>query len=242
MPTEAINPARFVEELESMRNETLQVARSGQLGRLDFGDSSLPPRDRPQVAGILKLLMYPERRVGDVLAKRVGSISDLDIKERVASQMLEEISHVRLLRKMLADWGHDPDSGWTEPIRELVWIFDYIESLETLSEFFSTFLIGEGLFLSTYLDDMYETDPKAFSPYLEAARADEPGHIKLAADAVERYAVTAELQQKTRLSARKLLDMFLGGYQARVREMRAQMMSSESSGARRTQNQARRAG
>ena len=226
MAIEFTEPRRFVEELESMRNDTLQIVRGGQLGRLEFGDPSQPPGQRPEVAGILKLLMYPERRVGDVLAHRMASIPDFDIKQRVAAQMHEEISHTRLLRKMLSQWGHDPDSGWTEPVRELVSIFDYIESLETLSEFFSTFLIGEGLFLSTYLDDMYESDPKAFSPYLEVARADEPSHVQLAADAVARYAIAPELQERTRESARRLLQMFLGGYQARVREMRTQLMKS----------------
>lgn len=110
-------------------------------------------------------------------------------------------------------------------MRELVEIFDYIESLDTLSEFFSTFLIGEGLFLTTYLDDMQFKDPKAFSPYLEAALADEPSHIKLASDGVVRYATTAELQAKTRKSAKHLLDMFLGGYQARVNELNAELLS-----------------
>jgi hypothetical protein len=215
-------PHAFVEELEAMRAETLRAVRSGRLGRLSFGDPRLPPGQRKEVVTILKLLMYPERRVTDVLARRFGQIKDLDIRERVANQMFEEVSHTQLLRQMLTAWGHDPDEGWRQPLKELVEIFDYIESLETLAEFFSTFLIGEGLFLSTYLDDMQVSDPKAFTPYLPAALADEPGHIALARDAVARYATTAELQAKTRRSAEKLLKMFLGGYQARVAQLHAE--------------------
>jgi len=69
-------------------------------------------------------------------------------------------------------------------------------------------------------------DPKAFSPYLEVALADEPSHIRLATDAVARYATTAELQAKTRRSAKHLLAMFLGGYQARVRQLETELASS----------------
>jgi len=209
-----------------MRRATLEKVRSGQLGRLTFGDASVPAAQRPEVAAILRMLMYPERRVADVLAKRLSQITDLDMKERVAEQMLEEITHAQLLRRMLTQWGHDGDAPWTQPMRELVEIFDYIESLETLAEFFSTFLIGEGLFLSTYLDDMQLKDPKAFSPYLEAALADEPSHVRLASDGVARYATTSELQAKTRKSAEHLLEMFLGGYQARVKQLHAELASS----------------
>jgi hypothetical protein len=127
---------------------------------------------------------------------------------------------------MLNQWGHDGDVGWNQPLKELVHIFDYIETLETPAEFFSTFLIGEGLFLSTYLDDMQLKDPKAFSPYLEVALADEPGHIQLARDALARYATTAELQARTRVSARRLLDMFLGGYVARIRQLHEELSAT----------------
>jgi hypothetical protein len=223
------DPQAFAMELDSMRQEMLDHVRSGQFGRLTFGDPSIPPAQRPEVAAILKMLMYPERRVADVLAKRLSDISDLDMKERVAEQMLEEINHTQLLRRMLTQWGHDGDVPWTQPMPELVEIFDYIETLETLAEFFSTFLIGEGLFLSTYLDDMQLKDPKAFSPYLEAALADEPNHIQLASDGVTRYATTAELQAKTRKSAKHLLEMFLGGYQARVNQLHAELASRSAS-------------
>lgn len=214
-------PEKFVRELETMRLRTQQSVRNENPGRLYFGDPALPPGDRPEVAMILKLLLYPEQRVPDVLATRLPAIKDADIRDRVAGQILEEITHAHLLRGMLEGWGHDPDEGWSQPVAELVHIFDYIQSLETLSEFFSTFLIGEGLFLSTYLNDMKVSDPRAFSPYLEAALADEPGHIALAREAVRRYATSAELQEKTRASASKLLRMFLGGYQARVARMEA---------------------
>jgi len=234
--TDYTDPREFALELDSMRKETLDKVRSGRFGRLTFGDRSVAPGDRPEVAAILRMLMYPERRVADVLANRLTRIDDFDIKERVAEQMLEEINHTQLLRRMLTQWGHDCDAGWTQPLKELVQIFDYIESLETLSEFFSTFLIGEGLFLSTYLDDMQVNDPKAFSPYLEAALADEPRHIKLAADAVIRYATTAELQARTRTSAKYLLQMFLGGYQARVAELHAEIAGLSEGEAKREED------
>jgi DNA-binding phage protein len=212
-------PDAFVRELEAMRRRTQQRVRSEHPGRLHFGDPQMPPSERPEVAMMLKLLQYPEQRVPDVLAARLPAIPDVDIRDGVAIQILEEITHAQLLRDMLKGWGHDPDEGWSHPVAELVHIFDYIESLTTLAEFFSTFLIGEGLFLSTYLEDMRAADPNAFSPYLEAALADEPGHITLARGAVRRYATTAEVQEKTRASAETLLRMFLGGYQARVARM-----------------------
>lgn len=225
----ALGAHEFVDELEARRDEMLQIVRNNQLGRLAFGDTSIPPQQRPQLAVLLKSVVYPERRVPDVLAKRMNSIPDFDIRARVADQIAEEINHARHAQRMLTKWGHDPEESWRNPIQELVHIFDYIESLETLPEFFSTFLIGEGLFLSTYLEDMQSNDPKAFSPYLEVALADEPAHIALAREALHRYAVTPELQEKARVSALKLLRMFLNGYCARIKLMQAEMVEAASS-------------
>ncbi|HEU4712569.1 MAG TPA: ferritin-like domain-containing protein [Pyrinomonadaceae bacterium] len=221
MPDERLAPEQLVSELEIIRDDTLAATRSGLYGRLTFGDKSKPPGARREVVAVLQMLLYPERRVPDVLARRFESIPDFDLKERTAHQIREEIEHAQLIQKMLEQWGMDGEKGWREPIPELVKIFDYIESLETLSEFFSTFLMGEGLFLSTYLDDMQRADPDAFSPYLAAALADEPGHIALARDALLRYASTPKIQARTRDSAQRLLAMFLGGYQARIREFNA---------------------
>lgn len=227
MTTSAIE--QFIESLEAMQSTALKAVRTDQVGRFAFGDRERPPSERPQIASILKLLLYPERRVPDVLASRMKQIKDFDIRARMAAQIFEEIRHARVLRKMLKNWGHDPDKYWTQPVQELVKIFDYIESLDTLAEFFSTFFVGEGLFLSTYLDDMRNTDPKAFSPYLEVALADEPTHIELARDALKRYATSKELQDKARHSASRLVEMFLGGYQARMREFKVELAKNEPS-------------
>lgn len=225
--TRTLSPQEFVDELETLRAETLQAVRSDLFAPLNLGDPAIPPQERPQIAALLKSFIYPERRVPDVLARRMKVIPDFDIRAGVADQISEEIHHARLAQMLLEKWGHDPEEPWRRPIQELVDIFDYIESLETLPEFFSTFLIGEGLFLSAYLEDIQASDPRAMSPYLEAALADEPAHVELAREGLRRYAVTAELQGKARVSAKKLLDMFLGGYRARVKELHAELARAD---------------
>lgn len=221
--TTALSPREFVDEIEALRDDTLRALKSELATTLNLGDPSAPPQRRPQLAVLLKSFLYPERRVPDVLASRMKDIPDFDIRAGLADQISEEIHHARLAQVLLERWGHDPEESWRQPLRELVEIFDYIDSLETLPEFFSTFLIGEGLFLSAYLEDIQAADPRALSPYLEAALADEPAHIELARRALGRYATTPELQEKARASAKRLLDMFLGGYRARVRDLQAEM-------------------
>lgn len=228
--TKTLSPRDFVAELETMRDDTLRSLRSELAAPLNLGDPCAPPQRRPQLAVLLKSFVYPERRVPDVLAKRMKDVPDFDIRAGLADQIHEEIHHARLAQSMLEKWGHDPEEPWRTPLPELVRIFDYIDSLETLAEFFSTFLIGEGLFLSAYLEDINASDPHALSPYLEAALADEPAHIELAREGLRRYAVTRETQERARDSAKRLLDMFLGGYRARVRELQAEV--ARVSGAR----------
>lgn len=217
--TKTLSPREFVEELETLRDETLGALRRELAAPLDLGDPAAPPQARPQLAVLLSSFLYPERRVPDVLARRLKDIPDFDIREGLADQISEEIHHARLIQTLLEGWGHDPEEPWRRPLPELVGIFDYIDSLETLPEFFSTFLIGEGLFLSAYLEEIEASDPRALSPYLEAALADEPAHVELAREALRRYAVTPESQALARASAEKLLRMFLGGYRARVRDL-----------------------
>jgi hypothetical protein len=161
-------------------------------------------------------MVYPERVAAEIMARRIPSIADLDIKERVAEQVWEELNHLHILRGLLADWGHDPDEMWHRPLPELVSIFDYVDRLETLAELFSANFIGESLLLSVNFHVMRAAAPEAFAAYLDSAIPDEARHVQLNRDAIIRYATTPELQAKARIVASRVLDAFVAGYVAKM--------------------------
>jgi hypothetical protein len=216
---EAKHPKKFLAELESMKDEALGDFAEGKFGRLEFGDRQQRPQDRPEVIALLKAMVYPERIAADILAKRIPVVTDLDIKERLAEQTAEELEHLDILRRMLAEWGEDPDEMWHNPLPELVSVFEYVDTLSTLAEFFTANFIGESLLLSANLKVMRAVAPEAFATYLDVSIPDEAKHIQLNREAIMRYATTADLQERARLVARHLLNSFVAGYKAKLKFM-----------------------
>jgi hypothetical protein len=212
-------PKTFLAEIESMKDKALGDFAEGKFGRLEFGSKEMRPQDRPEVIALLKAMVYPERIAADILAKRIPLVSDLDIKERLAEQTAEELEHLAILRSMLSEWGEDPDEMWHNPLPELVKVFDYVDSLKTLAEFFTANFIGESLLLSANLKVMRAVAPEAFSAYLDVSIPDEAKHVQLNRDAIVRYATTADLQERARLVAKRLLSSFIEGYKAKLRLM-----------------------
>lgn len=221
---EAKHPKVFLNEVEFMKDKALGEFADGKFGRLELGDKLLRPQDRPEVIALLKAMVYPERIAADILARRIPLVSDWDIKERLAEQTAEELEHLGILRSMLTEWGQDPDEMWHNPLPELVKVFEYVDKLQTLAEFFTANFIGESLLLSANLKVMRAVAPEAFSTYLDVSIPDEAKHIQLNRDAIVRYATTADLQERARLVAKRLLSSFVEGYKAKLRFM-AQMGS-----------------
>lgn len=216
---QTLTPQEFVAEIEALKDAALEDFRSGQFGRLSFGDPAQPPERRPEVVAMLKAMVYPERIASDILSRRIPAIPDLDIKGRVAEQVAEELEHLDILRRMLAAWGEDPDEKWHDPLPELVAVFNYVDGLETLAEFFTANFIGESLLLSANLRVMRAVAPEAFATYLDVSIPDEAKHVQLNREAIARYAITGELQARARTVARRLLDSFVAGYKAKLRLM-----------------------
>lgn len=215
----AKHPKNFLAEIESMKDMALGDFAEGKFGRLEFGSKDVRPQDRPEVIALLKAMVYPERIAADILARRISLVSDLDIKERLAEQTAEELEHLAILRGMLSEWGEDPDEMWDNPLPELVKVFEYVDSLQTLAEFFTANFIGESLLLSANLKVMRAVAPEAFATYLDVSIPDEAKHIQLNRDAIVRYATTADLQEKARLVAKRLLSSFVEGYKAKLKLM-----------------------
>jgi hypothetical protein len=227
---QTLSPQEFVAELEALKDAALDDFRSGQFGHLSFGDSTAPPERRPEVIAMLKAMVYPERIASDILSRRIPFIPDLDIKGRVAEQVAEELEHLDILRRMLAGWGEDPDEKWHDPLPELVNVFAYVDSLETLAEFFTANFIGESLLLSANLRVMRSVAPEAFAIYLDVSIPDEAKHVQLNREAIARYATTGELQARARTVARRLLDSFVAGYKAKLRLMAEFSAARQDSG------------
>lgn len=218
-PSAPAGPKQFVADLQAMKEKAARQIRQGKLGKFHFGDVSLPPQQRHQVTTMLKLLVYPETRVGDQVARRLVQLPDLDLKARASQQVIDEIGHAQVLREMLQRWGEDPTALEQKPLPEIEAVFDYVEQLETPVEYFTANFMCEGLFLPSHLHVMAELDPRAFQEYIDATLGDEAMHIALARDVILRYATTAELQQRCREVARKVTSLFLQGFVAKVQTL-----------------------
>lgn len=219
MDGKAKDPKEFLAEIEALKDKALGQFSSGDYGRLSFGDPHLPPHQRAEVIAMLKAMVYPERIAADILSRRVREVPELDFKERLAEQAFEELEHLDILRRMLSQWGEDPDEMWHHPLPELVQVFDYVDRLKTLAEFFTANFIGESLLLSANLRVMRAVAPEAFAEYLDVSIPDEAKHIQFNRDAIVRYATTEALQARARVVATRLLTAFIGGYKAKLKLM-----------------------
>lgn len=211
--------AQFVQELQALKNAVSADIRRGTYGTFDFGDVSLPPEKRSQVVSMLKVLVYPEVRVSEEVARRIPLIPDLDLKARASQQVIDELRHARVLRTTLARWGEDPDDLYTLPLPEIKAVFDFVSSLETVEEFFTANFLCEGLFLPSHLQAMADSDPDAFGEYIDATLADEARHVALARDVIERYATTEASHAACRRVAHAVTKLFLNGFRAKVQAM-----------------------
>lgn len=212
-------PKDLLEDLQSMKDATARDIRNGKYGSFSFGDVSVPPEMRQQVVNMLKILVFPELSVADQVAQRIPQLTDLDFKARASQQVIDELSHARVLRELLQSWNEDPDEMYQNPLPEIEAVFKYVGSLETPVEFFTANFMCEGLFLPSHLNVMAELDPEAFATYIQATLADEAKHIALARDVVMRYATTFEVQQRCRKVAEEVTALFVEGFQAKVEKL-----------------------
>jgi len=212
-------PKEFLADLQAMKEGTAKDIRNGKYGYFNFGDVSLPPEMRHQVVTMLKVLVFPEISVADQVARRIPQIPDLDLKARASQQIIDELHHAKVLRDSLVSWGENPNEMLDDPLPEIKSVFEYVGSLETPVEFFTANFMCEGLFLPSHLQVMAELDPNAFQDYIDATLADEASHIALARDVVLRYATTPEIQDRCRIVAKKVTELFVEGFQAKVKKM-----------------------
>ena len=212
-------PKELLQDLQSMKDATARDIRNGKYGSFSFGDVSVPPEMRQQVVTMLKVLVFPELSVADQVAQRIPQLTDLDFKARASQQIIDELSHARVLRELLQSWNEDPDEMYQKPLPEIEAVFKYVGGLETPVEFFTANFMCEGLFLPSHLNVMAELDPVAFATYINATLADEARHIALARDVITRYATTPEVQQRCRKVAEEVTALFVEGFQAKVEKL-----------------------
>lgn len=217
---------KFVQELQTKRAKVARDIRNGKYGEFQFGDVAVPPERRREVVTMLKILVYPEIKVSEMVASRIPQLPDLDFKARASQQVIDELKHARVLRNMLESWGEEPDELYHNPPLEIQNVFDYVSSLETPEEFFTANFMCEGLFLPSHLQVMYDLDREAFGEYIEATMADEAKHVALARDVIMRYATTPESQERCRRVAQKVTELFIAGFKAKI-----QVMTHVSAGA-----------
>lgn len=219
--TVSLAQARFVRELQALKNAVAADIRNGKYGTFEFGDVNLPPEKRMQVVSMLKVLVYPEVRVSEEVARRIPLIPDLDLKARASQQVIDELRHARVLRTTLERWGENPDELYTLPLPEIQAVFDFVSSLETVEEFFTANFLCEGLLLPSHLQVMAESDPDAFGEYIKATLADEARHVALARDVIQRYATTESSQARCRRVAETVTQLFINGFRAKVQMLMA---------------------
>jgi len=216
---ESLIEKKFVQELQAKRAKVARDIRNGKYGEFDFGDVAVPPERRLQVVTMLKVLVYPEIMVSEMVASRIPQLPDLDLKARASQQVIDELKHARVLRETLKRWGEDPDELYLAPPAEIEAVFDYVSSLETPEEFFTANFMCEGLFLPSHLQVMYDLDRDAFAEYIDATMADEAKHVALARDVILRYVTDEETKERCRRVAKKVTELFVAGFKAKIQVM-----------------------
>lgn len=192
---EAMRPDAFLKELEKRREAVWEKMTAE---RKSYGAEKPLTRE-----GILRRLQFGvvmERRAGEVTARWVGEIPDLDIQKPFSDYVANELRHASILRERIKELGGDPDALWNAPLPELKELWDYHAGLGSFCELLASVQYGHEEFFprtsKSFIERVAPVDPKTASIYRDTLLAEEEGHEWLAPEALKRYAADAATQER----------------------------------------------
>jgi hypothetical protein len=117
---EALSPEVFLNQLADHREAFWEKMNAE---RKSYGaEKPLTP------AIVLRRLQFGvvmERRAGEVTAKWVGQIPDIELQHSMSEYVANELKHASILRNRITELTGDPDGLWNHPLPELKELWDY---------------------------------------------------------------------------------------------------------------------
>jgi hypothetical protein len=215
---EALSPEAFLSRLADSREAFWEKMNAE---RRSYGaEKPLTP------AVVLRRLQFGvvmERRAGEVTAKWVGQIPDLELQHSMSEYVANELKHASILRKRIAELRGDPDALWNDPLPELKELWDYHASLGSFCELVASVQYGHEEFFprtsKSFIERVQPIDPKTASIYRDTLLADEAGHEWLAPEILRRYGADPETQQRCLEALQKGCELFGRAIQSFNRSM-----------------------
>ena len=166
-----------------------------------------------------------ERKAGEVTAKWVSQIPDLELQQSMSEYVSNELKHASILRKRIKELNGDPDGLWKNPLAELKELWDYHAGLGSFCELIASVQYGHEEFFprtsKSFIARVEPFDPQTAAIYRDTLLADEEGHEWLAPELLRRYAVDAETQKRCVEALEKGCELFSRAIQSFNRSLPA---------------------
>ena len=194
----------FVQELENYVTE--------KLSSLDLIKEPVSTAvDRSEVVRRLKMALKNELEASEIAAIWIPTTPEVDVKLALARQVGDEAKHYRLIEEHLTKTGvdltgFDPAAGGYGPMFQLLSGFN-----TTVERIGAAQFTRESLALkkNEQFIEFCEAagDNVTAGLYREQIQPDEQWHVHLGRTVLEKYATTADLQQKARKAVESVLDL-----------------------------------
>ncbi|HEX4997476.1 MAG TPA: ferritin-like domain-containing protein [Terriglobia bacterium] len=207
----------FVDDLEH------EIA--AQLSALDLlKETEIAVNDRSDVVRRLKIALKNELEASELAAVWIPSTPELDVKLALARQAGDEARHYRMIEKRLqemdVDLGDfDPAAGGYGPM------FQLLCGLSSTVERAAAAGMTREALAHTKNEQFIEFceaagDTETAALYRNEIQPDEQWHVAMGRGILERYATTAELQEKARRAAQAVLDLAMKIQRKQLEEMK----------------------
>ena len=192
---DTLKPDAFLKELDAKR-EAAWVKMTAD--RKSYGAEK--PLTRDVILRRLQFGVVMERRAGEVTARWVDQVPDLDIQRPLSEYVANELKHAAILRERVKELDGDPDALWNAPLPELKELWDFHASLGSFCELLASVQYGHEEFFprtsKSFIERVAPIDPKTAAIYRDTLLGDEEGHEWLAPEALKRYARDAGTQKR----------------------------------------------
>jgi bacterioferritin (cytochrome b1) len=203
----ALNPEDFLKRLSDHREAAWEKMNAE---RKSYGAEK--PLSPAVVLRRLQFGVVMERKAGEVTAKWVSQIPDLELQQSMSEYVSNELKHASILRKRVMELNGDPDGLWKNPLAELKELWDYHAQLGSFCELIASVQYGHEEFFprtsKSFIARVESFDPQTAAIYRDTLLADEEGHEWLAPELLRRYAVDAETQQRCVEALKKGCELF----------------------------------
>jgi len=191
----ALSPEGFLKRLSDHREAAWEKMNAE---RKSYGAEK--PLSPAVVLRRLQFGVVMERKAGEVTAKWVSQIPDLELQQSMSEYVSNELKHASILRKRIKELNGDPDGLWKNPLAELKELWDYHAGLGSFCELIASVQYGHEEFFprtsKSFIARVEPFDPQTAAIYRDTLLADEEGHEWLAPELLRRYAVDAETQKR----------------------------------------------